>query len=60
MLDGAINMDMYNNTPAAFPNPDALQEFTIQTTNYTSVVGGTPGTAVIMVTKLKCICEGLL
>jgi hypothetical protein len=51
MLDGAINMDMYNNTPAAFPNPDALQEFSIQTTNYTSVVGGTPGAAVNMVTK---------
>ncbi len=51
LLDGAINMDLYNNTPAAFPNPDALQEFTIQTTNYTAVVGGTPGAAVNMVTK---------
>jgi len=51
MLDGAINMDMYNNTPAAFPNPDALQEFSIQTTNYTAVLGGTPGAAVNMVTK---------
>src|SRR5581483_7837902 len=38
LLDGAINMDLYNNTPAAFPNPDALQEFTIQTTNYTAVL----------------------
>ena len=51
MLDGAINMDMYNNTPAAFPNPDAVQEFSIQTTNYTAVVGGTPGAAVTLVTK---------
>src|SRR5581483_7911958 len=51
LLDGAINMDLYNNTPAAFPNPDALQEFTIQTTNYTAVLGGTPGAAVNMVTK---------
>jgi hypothetical protein len=51
MLDGAINMDMYNNTPAAFPNPDAVQEFSIQTTNYTAVTGGTPGAAVNMVTK---------
>ena len=50
-LDGALNMDMYNNTPAAFPNPDALQEFSIQTNNYTAVVGGTPGAAVNMVTK---------
>jgi hypothetical protein len=51
MLDGAVNMDMYNNTPAAFPNPDAVQEFSIQTTNYTAVTGGTPGAAVNMVTK---------
>jgi len=51
MLDGAINMDMYNNTPAAFPNPDAVQEFSIQTTNYTAAVGGTPGAAVTLVTK---------
>ena len=51
MLDGALNMDMYNSMPTAFPNPDALQEFTIQTTNYTAVVGGTPGAAVNMVTK---------
>ena len=45
MLDGGVNMDMYNNTPAAFPNPDAVQEFTVQSTNYTAVVGGTPGGA---------------
>ena len=51
LLDGAINMDMFNNTPAAFPNPDALQEFTIQTANYSAVVGGTPGAVVNMVTK---------
>ncbi len=51
MLDGAVNMDMYNNTPTAFPNPDAVQEFSIQTTNYTAVTGGTPGAAVNMVTK---------
>ncbi len=42
-LDGGVNMDMYNNTPAAFPNPDAVQEFSILTSNYTAVYGGTPG-----------------
>jgi hypothetical protein len=51
MLDGGVNMDMYNNTPAAFPNPDAVQEFTVQSTNYTAAVGGTPGAAVTVVTK---------
>ncbi len=50
-LDGAVNMDMYNNTPAAFPNPDALQEFSILTNSYTAVYGGDPGAAVNAVTK---------
>ena len=50
-LDGGVNMDMYNNTPAAFPNPDAVQEFSILTSNYTAVYGGTPGASVNMVTK---------
>ena len=50
-LDGAVNMDMYNNTPAAFPNPDALQEFSILTNSYTAVYGGDPGATVNGVTK---------
>ena len=50
-LDGAVNMDMYNNTPAAFPNPDALQEFSILTNSYTAVYGGDPGATVNAVTK---------
>ena len=28
-----------------------MQEFTVQSTNYTAVVGGTPGAAVTVVTK---------
>ncbi|WP_031500541.1 TonB-dependent receptor [Bryobacter aggregatus] len=50
-LDGGVNMDMYNNTPNAFPNPDAIQEFSILTNNYTAVQGGAPGGAVNMITK---------
>ncbi len=50
-LDGGMNMDLYNNTPAAFPNPDALQEFSIQTNSYTAVYGGDPGATVNAVTK---------
>ena len=50
-LDGGVNMDLYNNTPAAFPNPDALQEFSIQTNSYTAVYGGDPGAAINAVTK---------
>ena len=50
-LDGGMNMDLYNNTPAAFPNPDALQEFSIQTNSYTAVYGGDPGATVNAVTR---------
>jgi hypothetical protein len=50
-LDGAVNMDMYNNTPAAFPNPDALQEFSMLTNSYTAVYGGDAGAVVNAVTK---------
>lgn len=50
-LDGGVNMDMYNNTPAAFPNPDAVQEFSILTNSYTAVYGGDPGATVNMITK---------
>jgi hypothetical protein len=33
----AALMDMYNNTPPR-SNPDAVVEFTVQSTNYTAVV----------------------
>src|SRR5258708_11310079 len=50
-LDGGLNMDAYNNLAAAFPNPDALQEFSIQTNSYSAVYGRDAGAVVTMVTK---------
>ena len=38
-LDGGINMDTYNNLATAFPNPDALQEFSILQNSYSAVQG---------------------
>jgi hypothetical protein len=50
-LDGGLNMDMYNNTPAAFPNPDMLQEFSILQNGYNAVSGRDAGAVVNMLTK---------
>ena len=50
-LDGGLNMDMYNNLPAAFPNPDTLQEFSILQNNYNAVNGRNGGAVINMVTK---------
>jgi hypothetical protein len=50
-LDGGLNMDMYNNVPAAFPNPDMLQEFSILQNGYSAVYGRDAGAVVDMITK---------
>lgn len=51
ILDGGLNMDMYNNVPAAFPNPDTLQEFSMLQNSYSAVSGRNAGAVVNMVTK---------
>jgi hypothetical protein len=51
ILDGGLDMDMYNNVPAAFPNPDSLQEFSILQNSYSAVNGRDAGAVVTMVTK---------
>ncbi len=50
-LDGGLNMDMYNNLPAAFPNPEMLQEFSILQNSYSAVYGRDAGAVVNMITK---------
>ncbi|MEO7142176.1 MAG: carboxypeptidase-like regulatory domain-containing protein, partial [Bryobacteraceae bacterium] len=35
-LDGADNQDPFFNTPSVFPNPDALDEFSLQTNAYSA------------------------
>ncbi|HEY6989579.1 MAG TPA: carboxypeptidase regulatory-like domain-containing protein [Bryobacteraceae bacterium] len=51
VLDGGLNMDMYNNVPAAFPNPDTLQEFSMLQNSYSAVNGRNAGAMVNMITK---------
>ncbi|HEV2272806.1 MAG TPA: TonB-dependent receptor [Acidobacteriaceae bacterium] len=50
-LDGGLNMDTYNNVPAAFPNPDMLQEFSILQNSYSAVAGRDAGAVINMITK---------
>ncbi len=50
-LDGANNNDMYTNVNAPFPFPDALQEFSVQTSNYSAKYGGNAGGVVNIITK---------
>ncbi len=50
-LDGANYVDEYTNVNQPFPFPDALQEFSIQTSNYTAEFGQNSGAVVNVVTK---------
>ena len=50
-LDGANNTDELTNVNAPFPFPDALQEFSVQTSNYSAEFGQNSGAAVNIVTK---------
>ncbi len=50
-LDGAENIDNLSNVNAPFPAPDALQEFSVQTSNYSAEFGQNAGGVVTVVTK---------
>ena len=51
ILDGGQNNDHYNNAPNPMPNPDALQEFSVQTNNFSAEYGRNVGGVVNAVTK---------
>jgi hypothetical protein len=51
MLDGGNNVDEYTNVNAPFPFPDALQEFSVQTSNYNAEYGQNAGGVVNIITK---------
>ncbi len=51
LLDGANYVDEYYNTNIPFPFPDALQEFSVQTSNYSARYGENSGGVVNVVTK---------
>ena len=50
-LDGAPNIDIISNINQPFPFPDALQEFSVQTSNYNAEYGQNAGGVVSIVTK---------
>lgn len=50
-LDGGLNEDTYTNVANVFPNPDAIQEFTVETNSYNAKFGGRGGGVVNAVTK---------
>ncbi len=51
VLDGAQNNDLYSNAPNPLPNPDALQEFSVQTNNFSAEFGRQSGGIVNAVTR---------
>jgi outer membrane receptor protein involved in Fe transport len=51
MLDGAQNNDHYTNAPNPMPNPDALQEFSVQTNSFSAEFGRQSGGVVNAITK---------
>jgi hypothetical protein len=51
MMDGGMNTDSYRNYSGLFPNPDAIQEFSIQKNNFTAEYGNATGAVVSVVTK---------
>lgn len=50
-LDGGEYQDGYFNAPLPFPNPDAIQEFTVQTNSYSAEYGRNRGASVNAVTR---------
>ncbi len=50
-LDGTSNTDFYYQENQTFPNPDAVQEFSIQTSNYSAAQGNSGGAMVNVVTR---------
>lgn len=50
-LDGAFHNDTYTNVSVAMPNPDALQEFSVQTNNFSAEFGRGAGAVVNAVTR---------
>jgi hypothetical protein len=51
LMDGSDHNDTYINMNLPFPNPDALQEFNLQSSNFTAEYGNAAGGIVNIVTK---------
>ena len=50
-LDGGINMTNLRNTGNILPNPDAIQEFRVQTNSYNAEFGRAGGAVVNVITR---------
>jgi outer membrane receptor for ferrienterochelin and colicin len=50
-LDGADHNDTYLNTSLPFPNPDAVQEFSLLSSNFSAEYGNAGGGIVNIVTR---------
>jgi hypothetical protein len=50
-LDGGANVDSYQNWSGLFPNPDAIQEFSVQKSNFSAEYGNASGAVVSALTK---------
>ncbi len=50
-LDGGMNTDSYRNYSGVFPNPDAVQEFSIQKSNFSAEYANATGAVVSVATK---------
>src|SRR6266705_1133709 len=50
-LDGGNHVDEYTNVNQPFPFPDALQEFSVQTSNYSAEYGQNAGAVVNVITR---------
>ena len=51
MLDGADHNDLYTNISEAYPNPDAVQEFSIQSSTFDAQYGRGVGGVVNVITR---------
>src|SRR5258708_5823600 len=51
LLDGGDHVDKFSNLNMPFPFPDAIQEFSVQTSTLTARYGAHPGSVVSVVTK---------
>jgi len=51
MLDGAFNNDLFRNSGNTSPNPDAVQEFRLITSNFNAEFGRSPGAVFNVVLK---------
>ncbi|MFB3829257.1 MAG: carboxypeptidase regulatory-like domain-containing protein [Bryobacteraceae bacterium] len=51
MLDGGFNNDLFRNSGNAAPNPDAVQEFRLITSNFSAEFGRNSGAVLNVITK---------